>query len=177
METPVRTKRNSKSFFSYRGSLRHWIVGKMEAFQDLIVIVLCLGLFEIMILQTWAVFTKLEMPFDFKEVAAKILFILILVELFRLLIAYLQEHAIAVGVAVEVAIVSILREVIVHGALDISWIQVLSLCGLLLILGGLLVVCAKIPRTEYINRTEQMPHTDSQAMAQQQTGEYRNPHL
>jgi uncharacterized membrane protein (DUF373 family) len=39
--------------------------------------------------------------------------LLILVELFRLLIIYLQEHRVSIGVAVEVSIVSVLREIIV----------------------------------------------------------------
>jgi uncharacterized membrane protein (DUF373 family) len=164
----------NRLFSANRPSIRPWIVRQMEVFQDIIVIILCLGLFELMILQTWAVFTNLGTPLDFKQVTAKILFILILVELFRLLVAYLQEHTIAVGVAVEVTIVSILREIIVHGALDISWLQVLPLCGLLLILGGLLVVSAKITPTDYITRPQLTPVIYSGVMEQQQKGENPN---
>ncbi len=76
------------------------------------------------------------------------LFVLISVELFLLLMLYLQEHSIAVGVAVEVAIVSVLREVVVHGALEISGIQTAEICGLLFILGGLLLVCGKKPHVD-----------------------------
>jgi uncharacterized membrane protein (DUF373 family) len=61
---------------------------------------------------------------------------------------YLKEHSISVGVAVEVAIVSVLREVVVHGVLEISWIQTIAICGLLFILGGLLIVCAKTPHMD-----------------------------
>jgi uncharacterized membrane protein (DUF373 family) len=146
-------KKRFKSQFLFSNRLldRHWIVRNMEAFQDLIVIVLCLGLFAIMVMQLWALFTTLEMPVDFKNVTAKILFILILVEMFRLLVVYLQEHSISVGVAVEVTIVSVLREVIVHGALEISWQQELAICSLLLILGGLLLVCARTPHMDTMN--------------------------
>jgi uncharacterized membrane protein (DUF373 family) len=49
---------------------------------------------------------------------------------------------------VEVAIVSVLREVVVHGALDISGTQTAAICSLLLILGGLLLVCAKTPHMD-----------------------------
>jgi uncharacterized membrane protein (DUF373 family) len=99
-------------------------------------------------------------PVDFQKVTAKILFLLILVELFRLLVIYLQEHSVSVGVAVEVTIVSVLREVIVHGALEISWVQVLALCGLLFVLGGLLMVCARTPHMDHINDPPMMykPH-------------------
>ncbi|MGH7999285.1 MAG: phosphate-starvation-inducible PsiE family protein [Brasilonema sp.] len=144
----MKKRLKSQFLFSNRWLDRHWVVRNMEAFQDLIVIVLCLGLFMIMVMQLWVFFTTLEIPVDFKHVTAKILFILILVELFRLLVVYLQEHSIAVGVAVEVALVSVLREVVVHGALEISWVQTAAICGLLVVLGGLLLVCAKTPHMD-----------------------------
>ncbi|MBD2778758.1 phosphate-starvation-inducible PsiE family protein [Iningainema tapete] len=144
----MKKRHKGQYLFANRWLDRHWVVRNMEAFQDLIVIVLCLGLFAIMVAQLWVLFTTLELPVDFKQVTAKILFILILVELFRLLMVYLQEHSIAVGVAVEVAIVSVLREVVVHGALEISWVQTAAICGLLFVLGGLLVVCAKTPHMD-----------------------------
>ncbi|WP_414581874.1 phosphate-starvation-inducible PsiE family protein [Scytonema sp. PCC 10023] len=147
----MKKRLKSRFLFSDRWLDREWIVRQMEAFQDLIVVILCLGLFAVMLIHLWGIFTSLTQPLDYKRVTAKILFILILVELFRLLMVYLQEHSISVGVAVEVTIVSVLREVVVHGALEISWIQVASICGLLLILGGLLLVCAKTPHMDCIS--------------------------
>lgn len=141
----------SRFLFCDRWLDRQTIVRNMEAFQDLIVIVLCFGLFAVMLIQLWGIFTALSQSLDYKTVTAKILFVLILVELFRLLMVYLQEHSISVGVAVEVTIVSLLREVVVHGALEISGMQTAALCGLLLILGGLLVVCAKTPHMDCIS--------------------------
>jgi uncharacterized membrane protein (DUF373 family) len=75
------------------------------------------------------------------------LFLLILVELFRLLIIYLQEHRVSIGVAVEVSIVSILREIIVHGILETPWTQVLSTCAFLIALGILLIIRVWLPPT------------------------------
>jgi uncharacterized membrane protein (DUF373 family) len=141
----------SRFLFSDRWLDRHSIVRNMEAFQDLIVIILCLGLFAVMLIQLWGILIALTQPLDYKHVTAKILFVLILVELFRLLMVYLQEHSISVGVAVEVTIVSVLREVVVHGALEISSLQTLAICGLLFVLGGLLVVCAKTPHMDCIS--------------------------
>jgi uncharacterized membrane protein (DUF373 family) len=138
----------SRFLFCDRWFDRHAIVRNMEAIQDLIVIALCLGLFAVMLIQLWGLINLLTQPLDYKLVTAKILFVLILVELFRLMVVYLQEHSIAVGVAVEVTIVSILREVVVHGALEISSIQTAGICGLLFILGGLLIVCAKTPHMD-----------------------------
>ena len=50
------------------------------------------------------------------------------------------------GVAVEVTIVSVLREIIIRGALEIPWQQILSVCSLLLVLGILLLIRAWMSR-------------------------------
>jgi uncharacterized membrane protein (DUF373 family) len=126
---------------------RHRIVSFLEAIQDLIVISLCIGLFSFMVMQLREMVMALLPPLDFSAVTADILFLLILVELFRLLIIYLQEQRVSIGVAVEVSIVSILREIIVHGVLETPWTQVLSACAFLFILSVLLVVRVWIPPT------------------------------
>ena len=144
----MQKRQKSRFLFSDRWLDRQLIVRNMEAFQDLIVIVLCLGLFAVMLIQLWGIAIAITQPLDYKHVTAKILFVLILVELFRLLMVYLQEHSISVGVAVEVTIVSLLREIVVHGALEMHWVNTLAICGLLFVLGGLLVVCAKTPHMD-----------------------------
>lgn len=126
---------------------RHHIVRILEMVQDLIVISLCVGLFSFMVIQMREMFLSLLPPLDFPAVTADILFLLILVELFRLLIIYLQEQRISIGVAVEVSIVSILREVIVRGVLEAPSGQILSACALLLVLGILLVIRVWLPPT------------------------------
>lgn len=63
-----------------------------------------------------------------------------------------EKQRISVGVAVEVSIVSVLREVIIRGALEISWQQILAVCGFLLVLGGLLLIRAWMARI--FNRIE-----------------------
>jgi uncharacterized membrane protein (DUF373 family) len=123
------------------------VVVVLEVVQDLIIISLCIGLFGVMVLQLRSMFMSLLPPLDFQAVTADILFILILVELFRLLIIYLQEQRVSIGVAVEVAIVSVLREVIVRGVLEVAWTQILSACAFLLVMGILLIVRVWIPPT------------------------------
>jgi uncharacterized membrane protein (DUF373 family) len=123
------------------------IVTALETVQDLIVISLCIGLFCFMVLELGEMFFSLLPPLNFKQVTADILFLLVLVELFRLLIIYLQEQRVSIGVAVEVCIVSVLREVIVRGVLETPWIQILSTGGFLLVLGILLVVRVWLPPT------------------------------
>jgi uncharacterized membrane protein (DUF373 family) len=127
--------------------MRHHVVRLLESIQDLIVVSVCIGLFSFMVMQLQKMFQSLWPPLDFQAVTADILFLLILVELFRLLIIYLQEQRVSIGVAVEVSIVSILREVIVRGVLETPSSQVWSACAFLLVLGGLLVIRVWLPPT------------------------------
>ncbi len=141
MEQPVKNRSNSPPFWIDR------VVVVLEVVQDFIIISLCIGLFGVMVLQLRSMFISILPPLDFQAVTADILFILILVELFRLLIIYLQEQRVSIGVAVEVAIVSVLREVIVKGVLEVPWAQILSACAFLLVMGVLLVIRVWIPPT------------------------------
>jgi uncharacterized membrane protein (DUF373 family) len=63
-----------------------------------------------------------------------ILFLLVLLELFRLLLIYLEEHRVSVSTMVEVGIVSTLREVILRGALHIEWQQLIVISVFLITL-------------------------------------------
>lgn len=123
------------------------IVSILELIQDAIVVCLCLGLFGFMVLQIQSMILSLLPPLQFHVVTADILSLLIWVELFRLLIIYLKEKRISIGVAVEVAIVSVLREFIVRGILEISSTQVLATCAFLLVLGVLMVIRVWLPPT------------------------------
>jgi uncharacterized membrane protein (DUF373 family) len=119
---------------------RHQLVRHLETIQDIIVISLCIAMFAIMVLRIADLFISLVQPLRFEIVASDILFLLIMVELFRILVIYFQERQISVSVAVEASIVSVLREVILRGVLKISPQQVLVVCVFLVVLGGLLVV-------------------------------------
>ena len=126
---------------------RRQIVQSLEAVQDLIAVSLCMGLFCVMALQLKNIFQSLLTTPQFHEITADILFILILVELFRLLIIYLQEQRVSIGVSVEIAIVSVLREVIVSGVLETDWQQMLALCLFLATCALLLIVRVWLPPT------------------------------
>lgn len=126
---------------------RTQIVQALEAVQDLIAISLCMGLFCVMALQLKTIFSTLLTTPQFHAITADILFILILVELFRLLIIYLQEQRVSIGVAVEIAIVSVLREVIVNGVLETAWQQMLAVCLFLATAALLLIVRVWLPPT------------------------------
>lgn len=142
----------TKSLFSPTIKGDRWlnlarIVQSLELIQDLIIISLCIGLFGFMVLQIYAMIISLLPPLQFHVVTADILSLLIWVELFRLLIIYLKEQRISIGVAVEVAIVSVLREVIVKGVLETEWTQILATCAFLLVLGVLMMIRVWLPPT------------------------------
>lgn len=118
------------------------IIKYLEIVQNLIVILLSISLFFIMLIRLGDLFVSLSVPIKFQNVTSDILFILILIELFRLLIIYLKEQRISIGVSVEVSIVSVLREVIIRGALEIAPQQILAICAFLLVLGALLLIRA-----------------------------------
>ncbi|MDA0266947.1 MAG: phosphate-starvation-inducible PsiE family protein [Cyanobacteria bacterium] len=137
----------SSSLPWYRWLNSKYVIRLLETVQDFIVICLCIGLFSFMILQLREMALSLLPPLQLQPVTSDILSLLILVELFRLLIIYLQEHRVSIGVAVEVSIVSVLREVIVRGVLETPWAQVLVACVFLLALGALLVIRVWLPPT------------------------------
>jgi uncharacterized membrane protein (DUF373 family) len=75
---------------------------------------------------------------NFRGVVAEVLFMLVMVEVVRLVIIYLGEHRVAVDFMVELGIVATLREVVLRGVTEIPWPQVAAVTGFLLALGALL---------------------------------------
>ncbi|BAY85923.1 hypothetical protein NIES267_54290 [Calothrix parasitica NIES-267] len=114
------------------------IVRNLERVQNFIVISLCIGLFCVMLIRLGEMFFSLLKPLNFQSITSDILSILILVELFRLLIVYLQEQRISIGSAVEVSLVSALREVLLEGVVAIPLDKLLGISVFLIVLGGLL---------------------------------------
>jgi uncharacterized membrane protein (DUF373 family) len=110
----------------------------LELVQDLIVLGLCAALFVAMLVKLFHLGQVLVRDTDFAAVIADILFIIVRIELFRLLIIYLEEHRVSVSTMVEVGIVSTLREVILKGAMEVDWRQMLVMCAFILTLGVVL---------------------------------------
>ncbi|PAX49833.1 phosphate-starvation-inducible PsiE family protein [Brunnivagina elsteri] len=136
-------------------SIRKRIVRYLEFFQDIIVISLCVGLFCVMVLRLIDMFSSLLHPLEVRQITSDILFILILVELFRLLLDYLEKQSISVGAAVEITIVSSLREIILSGVLEIPTTQIFGISIFLVVLGAILVVMPWMTRlfesTNHVN--------------------------
>src|SRR5207245_1841968 len=106
----------------------------LEFIQDVIVFGLCAMLLVTMGIKLFDLGKLLIQGRDFSLVVGDILFILVLVELFRLLLIYLEEHRVSVATMVEVGIVATLREVILIGALHIEWERLLVVCAFIVTL-------------------------------------------
>jgi uncharacterized membrane protein (DUF373 family) len=107
----------------------------LDMTQDLIVLGLCVMLFATMGIKLFDLARRLLEGTDFSLVVGDILFLLVLLELFRLLLIYLEQHRVSVSTMVEVGIVSTLREVILRGALHVDWQQLLVVCVFIITLG------------------------------------------
>ena len=111
----------------------------VEPAQDVLVLAIALALFALMVRTLVRLFRELFAPvLDFRVVIAEVLFMLVMVEVVRLLIFYLQEHRVAVDFMVELGIVATLREIVLRGVTELPWQQVSSLTVFLLALGALL---------------------------------------
>ncbi len=155
---PKRIVKEVNSWFQ-----RDRIVSNLEIFQDIIIISLCLGLFCVMLIRLGDMFFSFLYPLDLREVTSDILFILILVELFRLLIDYLQAQHISVGAAVEITIVSALREVILRGVLEIPRDQIFAISLFLVVLAGILVVLPLMSRFFEHDKVVHLETTEAEA--------------
>jgi uncharacterized membrane protein (DUF373 family) len=111
----------------------------VEPAQDVIVLGIALALFALMARTLARLFRELFAPvLDFRVVIAEVLFMLVMVEVVRLLIVYLQKHRVAVDFMVELGIVATLREIVLRGVTELTWPHIVALSVFLLALGALL---------------------------------------
>ncbi len=136
----IKSKSNS---FEPRFSLKR-MFRSLDKLQDVIVFGCgALLVFKMMLILV-DILLDLNAGVDLKQITADSLFLLILVELFRLLAVYLKHHRIYVSIAVEVVVVSVLREVIVEGLIHMDAAVIFAMCSFLFVLGGLMLVSHKI---------------------------------
>lgn len=113
----------------------------LEILQDVIATLLIGLLFVLSLKALWrlarmAVIGGVPIP----ESLSEIVFVLILMEVYRLMIYYLREHRVSVTLMVEVALVSLLRELMLKGAYEFEWPRLVALSVVLGVLGGLLAM-------------------------------------
>jgi len=111
----------------------------LEPAQDLLVLGVGLALFGLMARTVVGLVREVFKPsLDYRGIIAEVLFVLVMVEVVRLVIIYLSEHRVAVDFMVELGIVATLREVVLRGVTELSWQQVLAMTAFILALGTLL---------------------------------------
>jgi uncharacterized membrane protein (DUF373 family) len=111
----------------------------LEPIQDLLVLAIGVALFGLMARTLARLYREIFVPaLDFRVVISEVLFMLVMIEVVRLLIVYLEEHRVAVDFMVELGIVATLREIVLRGVIELGWAQVLALSAFLLALGSLL---------------------------------------
>jgi uncharacterized membrane protein (DUF373 family) len=111
----------------------------LEPVQDVLVLAIGVALFGLMLRTLARLFQEIFSPaLDFRVVISEVLFMLVMVEVVRLLIVYLEEHRVAVDFMVELGIVATLREIVLRGVIELHWEQVAALSVFLLALGALL---------------------------------------
>ena len=96
----------------------------------------------------------------FRVVIGEILFMLVMVEVVRLLVVYLEEHRVAVDFMVELGIVATLREIMLRGVVELHWSQLASISALLLALGALLRWGFMRPLAPASDSAPHQPHPD-----------------
>jgi uncharacterized membrane protein (DUF373 family) len=111
----------------------------LEPAQDLLVLGIALTLFGLMTRALVRLVGEIFAPhLDFRIVIAEVLFMLVMVEVVRLLVIYLEEHRVAVDFMVELGIVATLREIVLRGVVELGWSQIIAMSVFLLALGALL---------------------------------------
>ncbi len=140
---------SSAGLASRNRSLRKYL----EIVQDVMVLGLRVALFMATLIKLFHLGRSLLAGTGFSIVIADILFILVLLELFRLLVIYLEEHRVSVSTMVEVGIVATLREVLLKGALQVDWKQMLVSCAFILTLGVVLRYAGVRPDEAEANAT------------------------
>lgn len=138
MDSKIANRTSSKR--SFAGSIfnKRRVINNLDNVQDALVVLLCIGLLVVMTLLLVNLFSHLQAQPDYRQTISDMLFVLILTELFRLMMIYLESHHISIGVAVEVTLVSVMREVIVEGIIHMTQEQILGVCAFILAVSVLL---------------------------------------
>ena len=111
----------------------------LESTQDIIAAALAVVLFGVMLRGLWMLALHVLAPtLSFRLVIAEALFILVLIELQRLLIIYLRDHHVSVDVMVEISLVAALREVALLGIVEVDAVRLLAVTAFVVALGVLL---------------------------------------
>ncbi len=120
-------------------AVHHFVRRFLEPVQDVLVVLLAVALFGVMVRSLLSIGSNVLAPnLIIRDVISQALFILVLIEVQRLLIIYLRDHHVSVDVMVEATIVGALREILLLVAVGLEPLRLLALTVFVLALGLLL---------------------------------------
>lgn len=119
--------------------VHHFVRRFLEPVQDVLVVLLVVALFGVMARALLSIGSNVLAPdLIVRDVISQALFVLVLIEVQRLLIIYLRDHHVSVDVMVEATIVGALREALLLVAVGLEPLRLLALTVFVLVLGLLL---------------------------------------
>lgn len=127
-------KKEVEYYFWIHGVFRKYV----EVILDLILMGLVIVAFILIGKTIYLLGLSIYETTNISFVISEIMFIFILIETVRLLVIYLEFHRVAIDTMVEIAIVSILRELILKGILHVEPV-VLAAASLFVVVLGLLL--------------------------------------
>jgi len=129
------TRRKQSSFYFWiHSAFRKYI----EIIMDLILVGLVLVTFVFIMKTIYLLGQVIYRETNIPHVISEFLFIFILIEVMRILIIYIEFHHVSVDIMVELAIVAILREIMLKGAIELETIKIAGISLLIAVLGLLL---------------------------------------
>lgn len=140
----MENKRNEVKKTEYRKQIAfyfwiHSIFRKyIEVTMDLILVGLVLVTFIFIMKTIYLLGLVIYKETNIPHVISEFLFIFILIEIMRILIIYIEFHHVSVDIMVELAIVAILREIMIKGAIELETMKVAGISLLIAVLGLLL---------------------------------------
>lgn len=132
--TNTRGKKRVEFYFWIHSAVRKYI----EIILDIILVGLVFVTLAFIIKYVYLLWLSIFPDIDVHHVISKFLFLFILIEMMRILITYIEFHQVSVDIMVELAIVTILREIILEGALKLETMKILGISFLIIVLGLLL---------------------------------------
>lgn len=132
--TGTKSRKQADFYFWIHAALRKYI----EVTMDLILVGLVLVTFIFIIKTIYLLGQVIYDDTNISQVISEFLFIFILIEVLRILVIYIEYHHVSVDIMVELAIVAILREIMLKGAIELETIKIVGVSLLIAVLGLLL---------------------------------------
>jgi uncharacterized membrane protein (DUF373 family) len=110
----------------------------MELLQDAVVVLLNVTLFGMGFMFLYQVWREIIALGNLQEGLSNIIFVVITIELYRLLVHYLRYHKVDLNILVEVGVSVIIQKVVLVGVDEFTMQQLVGISLLLVSLGAIL---------------------------------------